>query len=129
MEIVRGIYDAYAQRDNLTPFEFYAPDIEWDLTDGGEILGTAVYHGHAGVRASFRDILDAFPDLHYRLLDLTPIGDRVLVTVHEHGAGRESGVSVERRHYALWTLRDGMVIRMRVYLDRTEALRAVGLEE
>ncbi|HEY0515692.1 MAG TPA: hypothetical protein VGD00_01110 [Solirubrobacteraceae bacterium] len=55
--------------------------------------------------------------------------DHVLVTVNEHGIGRASGVVVDRRHYALWTLRGGKVVSLRNYLDRAEALEAAGLEE
>ena len=128
VEIVRRAYEAFARRDSVTPFELYAPDIEWDVT-GVHLEGTAVYHGHDGVRASFRDLVAVFRDFEFQALDLKPCGERVLVTVQEHGVGRGSGVVVDRRHYAVWTLRDGMVIRMRAYLDHGEALRAAGLRE
>ena len=55
--------------------------------------------------------------------------DLVLLVMNEHGIGRASGVVVDRRHYALWTLRGGKVVSLRNYLDRAEALKAVGLEE
>jgi ketosteroid isomerase-like protein len=125
VEIVRGIYDAFARRDRLTPFEFYAADIEWDLT--AIHLEAVVNHGHDGVRSSFREVLAEFREFEFQPLEFTPIANHVLVTVQEHGVGRESGVVVDRREYAVWTLRDGMVIRMRAYLDRSEALEAVGL--
>jgi ketosteroid isomerase-like protein len=61
------------------------------------------------------------------VLDLAPAGDHVLVTVREHGVGRASGAGVDARHYALWTLRDGLVTRVCTFLDHDEALRAAGL--
>jgi ketosteroid isomerase-like protein len=63
------------------------------------------------------------------MVELRPSGDHVLVTVDERGVGRTSGVVVDRRHYAAWTLNNGMVTRVRVYLDHAEALKSVGLEE
>jgi ketosteroid isomerase-like protein len=51
----------------------------------------------------------------------------VLASVEEHGVGRTSGVVVERQHYAVWTLNAGQIVRLRVYLDRNEALAATGL--
>jgi ketosteroid isomerase-like protein len=51
------------------------------------------------------------------------------VEVHERAVGRASDTVLERRHYALWTLRDGKVVQMRVYRDRAEAFMAAGLEE
>jgi ketosteroid isomerase-like protein len=127
VEIVRSIYEAFARRDRVTPFELYATDIEWDVT-GVELEGV-VYHGHEGVRSSFRSLLAEFRDFDFQPLEFTPFADHVLVTVQEHGVGRGSGVVVERREYAVWTLRDGLVLRMRAFLDHGEALRAAGLEE
>jgi ketosteroid isomerase-like protein len=127
VEIVRRVYEAFARRDSVTPFEVYAPDIEWDVS-AIHIEGmAAAYHGHDGVRASFRDVLAVFRDFEFQPLELTPYGDHVVVTVREHGVGRGSGVVVDRRQYAVWTLRDGMIIRMRAYLDHNEALRAARL--
>jgi ketosteroid isomerase-like protein len=69
-----------------------------------------------------------FRDFEFQPLDLRPSGDHV-VTVHERGVGRGSGVVVNRRHYAVWTLRDGIVIRMWACFDHGEALRAAGVTE
>jgi ketosteroid isomerase-like protein len=37
-------------------------------------------------------------------------------------------VVVDRRHCGVWTLHNGMVTRVRAYLDHAEALKAAGLE-
>ena len=129
VEIVRGIYEAFAQRDGATPFKHYAPDIEWESRGGLGVVAGSVYHGHDGVHALFHDVLQAFREFEFRPLELTPIGAHVLVTVHEHALGRTSGVVVDGRHYAVWTLRNGMVTRVCVYPDHSDALKAVGLKE
>ena len=129
VEVLRSVYDAYARRDSITPFKAYAPDIEWDLTGLAHLDGATVYHGYEGVRAGFRDLLSAFRDFQFQPEELRDAGDRVLATVHEHGVGRASGIIVDRRHYALWTFREGKIVRLRVYLDRNEALEAAGLSE
>jgi hypothetical protein len=75
-EIVRSIYEAFAQRDGVTPFKYHAPDIEWDNSEIMELVGgSRVYHGHDGVHAFFHDPLQAFSEFEFRLLELTPIGD------------------------------------------------------
>jgi ketosteroid isomerase-like protein len=38
VEIVRSIYEAFARRDSVTPFKFYAADIERDVP-GVELEG------------------------------------------------------------------------------------------
>jgi ketosteroid isomerase-like protein len=102
---------------------------KWDHGDLELVGGDGVYHGHDGIGALFRDALKAFREYHFRAVELTPADDHVLVAVDERSVGRASGVAVDRRHYAVWTLRDGMVTRVRCFRDRAEALKAVGLEE
>ena len=89
----------------------------------------AVYRGHEGVREGFRDLLTAFSSIDFEIEGIADADDHVLVDIHERYTGRESGVEVDRRHYALWTLKDRRVTRMRIYRERAEALEAVGLSE
>jgi ketosteroid isomerase-like protein len=128
VEIVRGVYEAFTRQDDALPFASYEPDIEWDITGFGHFGAASVYHGHDGVRACSRDVLSAFVRFELHAEELRGSGDYVLVTVNEQGVGRTSGVVVDRRHYAVWTLQGGKIVRPRVYLDRNEALRVVGLE-
>jgi ketosteroid isomerase-like protein len=127
VEIVRGVYDAFARRDNDAPFAVYAPDIELDFREAG--LDGIVYHGHEGVRAAFRTWLAPFREFQFQPEEMRDCGDHVLATVHDRGIGRSSGVVVERRHYALWTVRGGKIVSLRLYMDRAEALEAAGLRE
>ena len=129
VEVVRGVYEAFARRDNAAPFAAYAPDIELDFRVLGGLDASAVYHGHDGVRAAFRNWLIPFRDFTFQPEEITDCGAHVLVTVYEHGIGRASGAVVDRRHYALWTLRGGKVVSLRVFLGRAEALEAAGLQE
>ena len=126
VEIVRTLYDAFGRRDGALPFEHYTDDIEWDLSRGMEGVG-GVHRGHAGVRASFRDLLTAFSDIEFEIEEITTAGERVLATIRERYRGRESEAQVDRRHYAVFTFRDSKVSRMCVYLDRGEALEDMGL--
>jgi ketosteroid isomerase-like protein len=125
--IVRDVYEAFSRREAEVPFASYAPDIEWDITGLGHFGVASVYHGHAGVRACFRDLLSAFGQFELRAEQLQDSGDHVIATVNEQGVGRISGVVVDRRHYALWTLQGGKVVRLRVFLDHGEALGAASL--
>jgi uncharacterized protein len=129
LDLVREIYAAYGRRDNQSPFEVYAPDIEWDISELGLFGVQSVYRGHDGVRACFRDLFSSFREFKIAPLGLLDASDHVLATVREHGVGAASGVDVDREHYAAWTLRAGRVTHMRVYIDRADALKAVGLEE
>ena len=126
VDAVASVYAAFARRDDAGAFEFYADDIEWDLSRGMTDGAGSVYRGHDGVRRSFRDLLASFASIDFTVEEITDVDDRVLVTVHERYFGRESGVEVDRRHYAVYHFREGKIVRMRVFLDRGEALEAAG---
>jgi ketosteroid isomerase-like protein len=129
VEIVREIYAAAARHDGETPFRYYAPDIEWDVSGvGGVVLGD-VFRGHDGVRRFWQNWLMGFESIELvpeELIDLEP---HVLARIHERGRGRSSGAVIDRYHWAVWTMREGKVVSMRAYVDRAKALEAVELTD
>jgi ketosteroid isomerase-like protein len=56
-------------------------------------------------------------------------GDRVVAILRVHAKGRGSGVDIERLDGAVWTLREGKLIRLDYYGSKAAALEAVGLRE
>ena len=55
------------------------------------------------------------------------VENQVAVVLRYTARGRSSGVEVEGRESALWTLRNGRVIRYAWFHDPQDALQAVGL--
>jgi uncharacterized protein len=131
VEIVRRIYDAVARRDVVTPFESYAEDIVWDISNW-RVVGMGlkpVYRGHEGVRECWREILSVFGEVDFEVEKLIDAGDQVLAVIREREIGRASGVPVETTHLAVWRLTDGKVAQMQIFDDRQQALEAAGLSE
>ena len=111
-------------------FDVYHPDVEWDSSRAPWLLELGfdpVYRGHDGVRAALRAWLEAWETIDYEPTELIDVGDEVLAFVRIRARGRASHAEVAYEHPQLWTLRDGQVVRMRVFSDRDEALRAAGL--
>ena len=81
--------------------------------------------GHDAVRASLAHWKAEWDD--YKLMpgEFVDMGDRVVVTVHLRGRGRGSGVEIDARFYDVYTLRDGKIVRMDQFTERSEALEAV----
>src|SRR5215208_4010715 len=96
VELVRRVYDAVARRDDVTPFEVYAEDIVWDMSNSRRafLYSQPILRGHEGVRQAWREGLDAFGEVDYEVEELVDAGDRVLAVVHEQDVGRASGVPV-----------------------------------
>jgi ketosteroid isomerase-like protein len=81
------------------------------------------------VREALRGWFEAWDSISYQPTELIDADDEVLAFVGVTARGRASGAGVSYGHGQLWTLRDGLVVRMRVFGDREAALRAAGLSE
>ena len=130
VEVVRRLYEQLAAGDSEGAFEVYDPEIEWDGSRVPWLLELGfdpVYRGHDGVRAVLRSFFAAWESIEYCPRELVDAGDDVVALVEISARGRASGIEVAYEHPQVWTLRDGKVVRMRVFADRAEALRAVGL--
>jgi ketosteroid isomerase-like protein len=139
VELVRRLFDMFANRDHEQAFALYDPEIEWiaasgpfpDSAAGGfdDLQGT--YHGHDGVRTYWRRWLQAWSDLDFELQDVIDRGDEVVALVrNQRQWGARSGIVVEMPPYGLiFTFRDGKVVRWRSYPDQESALAAAGITE
>jgi ketosteroid isomerase-like protein len=85
--------------------------------------------GHDAVRASLARWKGEWHDYELIPEEFLDLGDRVVVTVRLRGRGRGSGVEIEARFYDVYTLRDGNIVRMDQFTERSEALEAVDLRE
>jgi ketosteroid isomerase-like protein len=85
--------------------------------------------GHDAVRTSLAHWKAEWDDYTLAAEEFVDMGERVLVTVRLGGRGRGSGVEIDARFYDVYTLRDGMIVRMDQFTERAEALEAAGKAE
>jgi ketosteroid isomerase-like protein len=57
---------------------------------------------------------------------LTDFGDHVLADTRHRGRGKGSAVETEQRIFQLYTLRNGRIIRTRMFYEEQKALDAIG---
>ena len=115
VEIVRrflavGVEEALAYAD---------PGIVWNPIEESPT------RGHDAVRASTARWKGEWDDYKLMPEEFMDKGDVVVVTVRLGGRGRGSGVVVDARFYDVYTLRDGKIVRMDQFAERSEALEAV----
>ena len=100
------------------------------LTPLAAIGGT--YEGRRAIRRFFEDVADTGPDFRLSLDDTEQLGsDRVLAFLRVSATGRASGIPGLRDRPAtnVYDFDNGRIARVRIFLDRDEALKAVGLAE
>ena len=70
---------------------------------------------------------EAWEERRLEPVEFLDAGDEVVVFLHEYRRGRNSGVELEVDTAVVYTVREGRVVRMQGYMDRSAAQKAAGL--
>jgi ketosteroid isomerase-like protein len=111
------------------PVELYAEDVEWDLSAYPLVDLATRGKGRDNLLDTFERYLSGWKNYEPEAQELTAAGEHVVVALHERATVADSDAVVERDVFQVWTLRDGLVSKWRVFETREEALQAVGLSE
>ena len=128
VEILRRGYEHLAATGELLP-ENFDPEFVWDMSTFRGWPERQTYEGIEGAREFLRDWTDAWKDWRLEVEELHDAGERVVAVVRQSGASKTTGLPVDMHFAQVWTLRDGRQVRMEMYAEPDEALRAVGLGE
>jgi uncharacterized protein len=122
VELLRDTYAAFARRDLPAVLDAFHPDIEWTIPAGSTLGGT-----HRGLDGTVAEVLMAPPeasdDFRTEPEEYLDAGDTIVVLGAHRGTTR-SGKDFEVHFAHVWTMRHGLAIRCRSYVD-TARLNAV----
>ena len=127
VEVVRRAIDAFNQRDVDEMVR------DCGFRDRGRLV--AVPRTHAGIYRGQEAVLGLW-ETYFEMFDRVTIspdefiecGEHVVVPNRTHLRGRDH-VKVEARSALVVTVRNGRIVKWRLYQERAEALQAVGLSE
>jgi ketosteroid isomerase-like protein len=126
VEILRRGYAHLAATGELLP-ENFDPEFVWDMSTFRGWPERQTYEGIEGAREFLTDWVGAWDDWELEIEELHEAGDRVVAVARQRGTSKATGLPVDMHFAQVWTLRDGRQIRMEMYADPDEALRAAGL--
>jgi ketosteroid isomerase-like protein len=123
--IVQRAFDAYQRGDEDAMFALTATDII--VTQFADQIDVRDYHGHEGLRHVMTEWIGTWEDWSIELLQAREVGGVVLATALQRGRGRASGAPMQTEVAFLFTVRDGLIVRWRMFHSEREALDALGL--
>jgi ketosteroid isomerase-like protein len=126
VEVVRRAFIATSGGDP-TVVE-YDPLAEWDMTGVAGWPDKDVYRG-SEILQFLQAWANSWRDWHFDIEEVLDADSQVFVAIREWGIGVESDASVDQRRYFAVTVEHGRIMRVRMFSDRTDALKAVGQEE
>ncbi len=130
VETVRRGWDAF-NRGDLDSWlaSYWADDIDYRAVEGA-LDDRGPMHGKDAVRAYLQDWLDTFDDLKVEQAELIDAGEnQVIAVLRISGRAKLSGVEADLTYAALYTIRDGKLVRGREYWTKEQALEAAGLRD
>ena len=104
----------------------FRADIQFD--NHGFPAGDVTCVGLDAVRSLFRDWYQPWETYRTEVEQAIDCGERVLLLTRDLGVLWGTAQEVTLNLGCVYTIRDGKIARWEVYLDRSEALKAVGLE-
>src|ERR1700682_1033223 len=125
VEVVRAIYDGWLRGDMA--LDKFDPEIA--MVESKTIPGAPSAYGIDSVRRYIESFPSYWAEIRFEPQEYIEAGDQVVVVARLVGRGKKSGVEVTRTWAYVWTLRERKALRMDGYETRSEALKAVGLEE
>jgi ketosteroid isomerase-like protein len=123
-EVRRRTYEALTRRDFAVLEELADPDLEMDLTE--RVLNPATYRGAEGLLRFLGEIDELWASMDIDVERVIERGDEALAVLMVTLTGRGSGVEMESRIAQRWTLRDGRLLRMKLYGDADAAVAEFG---
>jgi ketosteroid isomerase-like protein len=121
IDVVSEGYDGWNRRDFDAMARRLAPDVVWRTA--GVFPGLKpIYHGHDGVRRFWDAMQEAWELIEVRPDRFVEYDDKVLVEIHFHAKGRESGAEVKMDWLHVFTFEDDAVVEVASYRSIEEAL-------
>ncbi len=128
VELVRRCVDAWSSGDRERLAAFLHPEVVFHSAVTN-IVGETV-SGPEAILGLLDRWAEDWSSIRWEVDEFIDVGEDRVVTFHRVIAkGRTTGIELDRELGAIWDIRDGLVIREWVYLDRAEALEAAGLSD
>lgn len=122
IELVQGIWADFPRGGLEAVIDRFAPDVEWVIDDEQRTV-----RGHDGLREYFRKFEDMGAELIVLPYDFEERGDFVLVPATLRVQTPQS--MAESQTHILYQLRDGLVVRVRSFVDAATARAAIAAAE
>ena len=127
VEIVVGTFENVNVRNFPAVMDAYADEIVLSLHGELVALGAEGAAGKEAVGEWFGDWFRTFGrDYRFEVHETRDWGDRVFIDATHHGRGRASGAPMSDRGGWVYTVRDGLIVRVDAYPDPESALEHAG---
>ena len=122
VDVVRRMFTAFAERDLDAMLPTMDEDVEFLPVTANLTTGGVPYRGHDGIARYLEDVEEVWPQLRIYPEDISERGDCIVVIGRVRARG--GGMIIDQPTGWVFNMRDGRILRGRVYGTPGEALEA-----
>jgi uncharacterized protein len=128
VELVRGMYEAFAAGDVNAVLEAQDENVEWYVAEHSPYHpGKAFVGRQAVLEGVLARIPQDFEGFRIEVRRVVGCGETVVAENRYHATGRATGMPLDIQVAHVWDIRDGKVVRWQQYLDTWELGRVLGV--
>ena len=116
LDIIKQLYQDFAQGNIDNVFAVLAPDVEWIESDGIPYGGRFVGH-EAILQGVFAKIGEEWDDFSAQVNQYIDGGDHIITLGVDSGTFKATGKRMSAPTASVWTLKDGKIIKFVQYID------------
>jgi uncharacterized protein len=122
---VRRLYEARGNPDIVK--NLLAPDVRWEVVEGFPHSG--VYEGLNGVSDFFTCLFGDFEHWHTEPAEIFEANDHGIALGFYSARAKATGRAFKARFAHVWTVRDGVIVRLQQCADTVKIARALEAEK
>src|SRR5436309_14784658 len=125
--LLRRFYEHFNQGDLDAVLELCAPEVEvYKDPEVVEMVSAFTPRGQERVAQYLRGWLDSWDEYLARPEEFLESGEEVAAFVHLRARGKGSQFDIEEDMADVFSVREGRIVRFRLYVQRQDALKAIG---
>jgi ketosteroid isomerase-like protein len=127
VEVVAAMWAAFARQETDVAFSALDAEIEWQMAE--DEPDAVTHHGRVQVMSMLRGWEAAFDDFSGTPQEFIDAAEQVIVPLVFVGTPRGGNAQVTFEETQVYTIVDGVIVTVREYRTKAQALKAVGLTE
>lgn len=129
VEVIRGLYDAFARGDVLAVLGLMDAGIVWNEAENFPYADHNPYVGPEAVALGvFGRIVAEWEGFRVSVEEYHDAGETIIARGHYDGRHRGTGRSIHAQFAHVWWLRDGKIVRFQQHADTLQVARAMAPE-
>jgi ketosteroid isomerase-like protein len=130
VEVLLRLWETWNEQGEVAVIarDFWDADIEWHLPPEWTSVASRIARGREAVMRQSQEFAEHMGHFLIEVVEVVDAGDEVFASLRYHARGTKSEAEVALPVFHVTRVREGRVLRVRVFATREDAARAAGLD-